>query len=147
MYVYRKLWYKPTRLHDVITRNTMIPLRNTVNFFLPPWPLTAKTTLSFNMVGTTHPTMEHHILKARAIYLLCSIHSATLILVECSQGGEYEDWFSRMWHCVTWWKSSNIFEELGTWIFRIDEVKMDIPVSPIHWWSWSDYRASLSRSQ
>jgi hypothetical protein len=58
--------------------------------------LTAKTTLSFKMVGTTYTGMEHHILKARTLCLLCSLHSAALIIVECSQSGEFEDWFSTM---------------------------------------------------
>jgi len=75
----------------------MISLKYTVNSYLPTWPLRAKTTLSFKMVGNTLPAMEHHILKARAIYLLCSLHSAALITAECSHGGEYEDWFSRTW--------------------------------------------------
>jgi len=73
----------------------MISLKYTVNSYLPTRPLRAKTTLSFKMVGNTLPAMEHHILKARAIYLLCSLHSAALITAECSHGGEYEDWFSR----------------------------------------------------
>jgi len=73
----------------------MISLKYTVNSYLPTRPLRVKTTLSFKVVGTTHPAMEHHVLKARAVYLLCSLHSAALIIVECSHGGEYEDWFPR----------------------------------------------------
>jgi len=47
-------------------------------------------------VGTTHTGLGHHILKARALCLLCSFHSAALIIVECCKSGEYEDWFSTM---------------------------------------------------
>jgi len=58
--------------------------------------LRAKTTLSFKMVGTIHTGMEHYILKARALCLVYSSHSAALIIAECSQSGEYENWFFTM---------------------------------------------------